>query len=388
MDRLRNPYAPGAGRRPAALAGRTDELDVWETALHRAAVGRTDRSVVLHGLRGVGKTVLLGEYLERAVARGWYVAHHEAGPGGDFRAAVARSLYPSLRAAARRGVGQRLREALATFRAFSVGVDTAGTWSFAVEVEPAHGRADSGNLEFDLIELVVDLAGAAREAGTGVALLLDEMQDLDAATLAALCTACHFAGQRNLPFLLGAAGLPSLPRVLSEARSYAERLFTYRPIAPLSDAASREALTEPATAEGVTWHTDAMVHVTSAAGGYPYFLQEFGQATWRVADGDEITADDARIGVAEGTRQLDAGFFRARWDRATPGERDYLRAMAVDGAGPSSSGEVAARLGKSHTSLGPVRAKLIGKGLVYAPEHGQIAYTVPGMAAFITRTPA
>ena len=385
MDERDNPYSPGAGLRPAALVGRDAELRDWAVALERMENTRPARSVVLHGLRGVGKTVLLREFHHLADERDWLTAIVETNTASPFRDTLARTLYPVVRELVRPKAGEKLKTALATFKAFSVRLDAAGTWSFGLDVAAAQGRGDSGELETDLSELIRDLAEVAREQGRGVAILIDEAQDLARDELKAFCAVCHQAGQRDWPFLIALAGLPSLPRQLSEAKSYAERLFTYREITQLRDEAAEQALTRPAAAEGVSWQDDAVTFVVSATRGYPYFLQEYGQATWNAAQGTTLTYDDARVGAASGQAHLDAGFYRARWERATPGQRAYLQALAQDGDGPSQSGEVSARLGKTSTGVGPIRDSLIKKGLIYAPEHGRIAYTVPGMADFIAR---
>jgi hypothetical protein len=300
---------------------------------------------------------------------------------------VARSLNQSLRQITGSwGLRDKLRAALATFKSFSITTDPTGGLALGIDIDPQRGRADTGSLELDLSELAFDLAASAAELGTGVVVLVDEMQELAADELAAICTAAHEAGQRSAPFYVVGAGLPSLPGLLAEARSYAERLFAYRPIGPLSVEAATLAVQRPAESQAVTWAPGALDVVVDAAGGYPYFLQEFAKATWDYAPGPDIEPADADLGVQAGQAKLDAGFFASRWDRATPTERGYLRAMADDGEGPSSSGEVARRMGKRTVQqVGPTRANLIHKGLVYAPEHGQVAYTVPGMAAFILR---
>jgi len=387
MDERNNPYSPGAGLRPAALVGRDSELQDWSVALDRIENARSARSVVLHGLRGVGKTVLLGEFHQQAEDRKWVSVMIEANTGRPMREALARALYPVVRELVRPKAGDKLKKALATFKAFSVKVDATGAWSFGLDVAPAQGRGDSGELETDLAELIKDLAGAAQEQNRGLAILIDEAQDLNNDELKALCAICHQGGQRGWPFLLALAGLPNLPRVLSEAKSYAERLFTYREITQLHQDAARQALTRPAAAEGVSWEEEAVSYVVRETRSYPYFLQEYGQATWNAASGTTLTYNDARVGATSGQAHLDAGFYRARWERAAPSQRAYLQAMAPDGDGPSQSGEVAARLGKTPTGVGPIRDSLIKKGLIYSPEHGQIAYTVPGMADFIARQP-
>ena len=387
MDERNNPYSPGAGLRPAALVGRDSELQDWIVALDRIENARSARSIVLHGLRGVGKTVLLGEFQQQAEDRKWVSVMIEANTGRPLREALARALYPVVRELVRPKAGDKLKKALATFKAFSVKVDATGAWSFGLDVAPAQGRGDSGELETDLSELIKDLAEAAQEQNRGLAILIDEAQDLNNDELKALCAICHQGGQREWPFLLALAGLPNLPKVLSEAKSYAERLFTYREITQLEQDAARQALTRPAAAEGVSWEEAAVSYVVKETRSYPYFLQEYGQATWNAAGGTTLTYNDARVGAESGQAHLDAGFYRARWERAAPAQRAYLQAMAQDGEGPSQSGEVATRLGKTSTGVGPIRDSLIKKGLIYSPEHGQIAYTVPGMADFIARQP-
>jgi AAA ATPase-like protein len=386
---VQNPYSPGAGLRPPELAGRDDDISAFETLLARAAAGRTSQSLVLTGLRGVGKTVLLNDLASRARGRDWIVAQVEARADdtGTFRTMVSRSLNQSLRQVTGRwGVRDKFRAALATFKSFSIKTDPSGNLALGIEVDPRQGRADTGSLEVDLSELAFDLAEPATELGTGVVVLVDEMQDLSGDELAAISTAAHEAGQRNVPFYVVGAGLPSLPGLLAEARSYAERLFAYRPIGPLTKAAAALAVSRPAASQDVSWSAAAVDIVIGAAVGYPYFLQEFAKATWDYAPGPAIKPADARLGVRAGSDKLDAGFFASRWKRATPAERDYLRAMSADGDRPSASGEIARRLGKASVQqVGPIRANLIHKGLVYAPEHGQVAYTVPGMAAFISR---
>jgi hypothetical protein len=278
-----------------------------------------------------------------------------------------------------------LAKALKTAVSFKASYDSHGIWSFGVDLSGEYGGgADTGILETDLRKLILDLSGAAEEEGVGLAILVDEAQDLAAGELATLCAIAHAAQQDDWPVAFAFAGLPSLPRILAEAKSYAER-FNYVNVKELPRDAAAAALTIPASAEDAEWSAGAVSVVIAASDRYPYFLQQFGQDAWNVAGGPVITEQDAQIGVARGNQQLDNGFFRARWDRATPAEQLYLRAMALDNDSGSQSGVVATRLGKNVTSLGPTRAKLINKGLVYAPEHGVVAFTVPGMAAFILR---
>lgn len=389
MDPVSNPYSPGAGVRPAELAGRDDELQAFEVLRARAVRGRDAQSLVFYGLRGVGKTVLLNELQSNARNDGWITAKIEADLGSDrtpFRNQVAQSLHLAMRQAQGRGrAGERVRAALRTFKAFSLRAHPDGSYAIGIDVDPGSGRADTGSIQVDLTDLAIDLGEAAQELLVGVALFVDEMQHLAGDELAALCQACHEASQQRLPFFVVGAGLPNLPGQLAEAKSYAERLFHYSRIDRLSPRDARLALVQPARDGGVQWTDAAVDEVLAASGGYPYFIQQFGKETWNAATASPIGLEDAVIGVRDGRAILDDGFFRSRWARATPAERDYLAAMAIDGEGPSATGELATRLGKNPSSLGPTRANLISKGLVYAPEHGQIAYTVPGMAEFIDR---
>jgi hypothetical protein len=390
MDPVANPYSPGAGLRPRELAGRDREIESWDVLRERAARGLTSRSLMMTGLRGVGKTVLLNELADRSRADGWIVAKVEAERGGGrpFRVQVARSLHRALREATGSwGLADKARRALATFKSFSLRTDPAGGLSVGIEIDPDRGRADTGTLEVDLTDLALDLADAAGEFGVGIAVFIDELQDLQDEEMSAICQACHETGQLDAQFYVVGAGLPSLPRVLAEARSYAERLFEYLSIGALDPTAAAAALTRPAADVEVAWADDAVDAIVVRSAGYPYYLQEFGKASWDYAPGPGITLADAEVGIRVGMDSLDHGFFRSRWERAAPTERAYMRAMAADGEGPSQSGEVARRMGKAPAAVGPTRANLISKGIVYAPEHGLIAFTVPGMAEFIERQP-
>jgi hypothetical protein len=388
MDAVSNPYSPGAGRPPAALVGRDGQLTTWDVALQRIEAGRDALSLVLYGLRGVGKTVLLSRMARAARDRDWLVAQVEAKSGRSVRAQLGEAFHDSLVDIARPGVTRRVLKALKTALSFKASYDSTGSWSFGLDLDAAPGGgADTGGFEADLGKLLRDLAGAAADQEVGVAVLIDEAQDLPMDELIALCAIVHAANQAGDRLVLALAGLPSLPRRLSEAKSYAERLFDFHDVGALNPEASRRALVEPAEAEGVTWEAQAVELVMAEAEGYPYFLQQYGQDVWNEAASSPITVTDARVGIARGQLSLDTGFFRVRWDRATPAERAYLRAMAVDGDRGSLTSEVAERLGRKVTSLGPARAGLIGKGLIYSPDHGMVAYTVPVMAAFVRRQP-
>jgi hypothetical protein len=390
MDPRTNPYSPGAGLRPIVLSGRDNDIEAFQVLLERAKRGLNSRSIVFTGLRGVGKTVLLVELAGQAAEQGWLVAQVEAehtGAPGQFAANLASGLMLAVRR--RRSWLDRakdsVREAVTTLASFNMTVNPDGGITFGAAVNPAHGRADSGVIQSDLVDLAEALGEAARDDGIGVVVFIDEMQALDATQMSAICRSCHRAGQRGLPWFVIGGGLPNLAAKLADAESYAERLFDYRIVDRLAHADAVLALRGAADPQGVSWANDAVEFVERESGGYPYFLQQFGKSTWDVASDIAITLDDALLGVAEGHRALDAGFFNARWERATPFERDFLRAMAIDDGRPSRTGEVAERLGKATTSLGPARAQLIAKGIIYSPEHGTLAYTVPGMADYVRR---
>lgn len=389
MDPVLNPFSPGAGRRPAALVGRDGELASWRSSLRRLEQGRDAQPAVMFGLRGVGKTVLAGQMALDARDRGWWVAQAEAAGSSSLRPLLGEPLHDVIADLDKPSVGERLLRAIRTLASFRASYDASGAWNFGVDLTTPGpgGGADSGQIDRDLRRLLLDVGEAAREHGKGLAVVIDEAQDLSTEELAALCTTAHEAGQRNTPLALVLAGLPSLPRVLAEARSYAERLFTFQEIGALTELDTARALDDPVAAEGVSWEPEALARVADASGGYPYFIQQYGQEAWVAAEGSPITLTDANLGIARGQRALDTGFFRSRWDRATPAEKSYLRAMAEDADAPSNSGTVADRLGKSTSALGPVRAKLIAKGLIFAPEHNVVRFTVPTMASFVGRQP-
>lgn len=386
MEPALNPFSPGSGRRPPELVGRTGELEAFDTLRARVARKMGDRGIVLTGLRGVGKTVLLNEMHRYADASEWLTVRLEArrdtGGAQAVRRTLARDLVVAARKLSRGSVTSRMRDALGTISSFNFKIGATG---IELNVDVSSGRADSGDPEVDLLELVEDVSLALAERGRAFALFIDEMQDLDVETMGALIAAQHAASQRGWPFYIVAAGLPNLPRVLTDVRSYAERLFSYRPIGQLSRTDATQALRDPAERLGASFAGRSLDVLLDAAGGYPYFIQEYGQAAWNLASGKIIDESDAEAAVSFGTEQLDAGFYRSRWERGTPAERRMLYAMAADGDGPSTTSAVARRMGIQVSSLGPYRANLISKGLVFAPEHGQIAFTVPGMGGYVTR---
>lgn len=386
MRRELNPYHPGSGVAPRVLAGRVSELEAFDALIARTKLQMPARPLVLSGLRGVGKTVLLNRLRGLADAHDWLTVQFEARPGPSGRDAARRSLVNGLVKSAsgyrRPQLGEAARRMLSTVTSFSLGLGITG-FNLGVEADPS--RAGTGSLELDLQDVIEDVSLAIRREGRGLAIFIDEMQDVDDELLEALVSAQHFANQRELPFFVVGAGLPNLPARLAGARSYAERIFDYRVIGRLDDGAARESLEKPAQQMGGAFEPEALDRLLAETGRYPYFIQEFGNAVWTVAPSSPFTLADAEAAIEVGRARLDAGFFPSRWDRATPAERRYLAAMARDREGPSQTGVVAQRLRKSQGTLGPTRAALIDKGLVYSPEWGQIAFTVPGMADFINR---
>jgi len=387
MDPRRNPYAPGAGTPPPELAGRDDLIERASIALDRIRAGRAARSLILHGLRGVGKTVLLNRIETDAEARGFACVKVEAPEDRSLPAL----LTPVLRVALLRlDRGKRMRANLARAGRALAGFAKALKVKYrdievSTDFEPERGLADSGDLDTDLTDLLASVGTAAREYRTGVVLFIDELQYVHEDQLAALIRALHSASQRQLPMTMLAAGLPQLIGQMGRAKSYAERLFEFVPIDRLDDKAARAALAVPAEKEGVTFAPEAIAEILRHTLGYPYFLQEWGRHAWNVAQTSPISRADARRATVLALAELDAGFFRVRFDRLTPTEKRYLGAMAGLGPGPHRSGDIAERLGKSVTSVAPVRSELIAKGMIYSPAHGDTAFTVPLFDGFMKR---
>jgi hypothetical protein len=407
MDPVRNPYAPGAGQRPPELAGRDVELKAFEVVLERVSRGRPERSLVLTGLRGVGKTVLLNAMRSAAVRRGWGTGKLEARPDTSLR----RPLSAALHLAVRELGGPPRSEVdhvLGVLKSFALKQDGAAggsgggragqarlrdRWQPGIEVPAVPGRADSGDVEIDLVELLSDVGGLAADTGRGVAVFIDEMQDLELADLSALCAAVHEISQTGLPFVVVGAGLPHLPAVLSASKSYSERLFRYSRIDRLDVAAAERALRAPAKDEDADFAEEALLALFEATAGYPYFVQAYGKVVWDVAPRSPIAVDDVRVAAPEAEAELAVGFFGSRYERATPAEREYLRAMADLGAdvdvdpadGAVSTAAIAAMLKRKPQSLSPARDALIKKGLVYSGERGVIAFTVPHFGRYLRR---
>jgi len=392
VDPVRNPFAPGAGQRPPELAGRDRELDAFDVMLARVARGRPERSLVLTGLRGVGKTVLLGELRSMALRHGWGTGKVEARPDAALRRPLAAALHRAVRdLAVRHRAPDRVDTALGVLKAFALRAspDSAklrDRWQPGIDVPVVHGRADSGDMEIDLVELFTVVGELAADVGTGIALLIDEMQDLSERDVSALCAACHEMSQARAPLVVVGAGLPHLPAVLSASKSYSERLFRYVRIDRLERRDADHALTAPAERENVAFAPDALELLFRASGGYPYFVQAYGKAAWDAAPTSPIKAGDVAVAAPEAEAELAVGFFGARYERATPAEREYLRAMAeLAGGGeePVGTATIADHLARRPSSLSPARDSLLRKGLVFSAQRGQIAFTVPHFGRFL-----
>jgi hypothetical protein len=364
----------------------------FDVVLERVARGRPERSLVLTGLRGVGKTVLLGELRSMAVRRGWGAGKIEGRPEAELRRPLAAALHRAVRdLAVRHRAPDRVEAVLGVLKAFALrsNPDNAklrDRWQPGIDVPAAVGRADSGDIEIDLVELFTEVAELAQDVGTGVALLIDEMQDLLPDDVSALCAACHELSQSGAPLVVVGAGLPHLPAVLSASKSYSERLFRYVRIDRLEREEMNRAVLTPIEREMAGIAPDALDALFEASGGYPYFIQAYGKAAWDAAPADPITAEDVAVAAPEAEAELAVGFFGSRYERATPAEREYLRAIAEltegkdEGAGSS---DVAIFLGRKPSSLSPARDSLIKKGLVYSAERGRIAFTVPHFGRFL-----
>jgi hypothetical protein len=395
VDPIRNPYAPGAGQRPPELAGRDRELKQFEVTLERVAAGRPERSMVLSGLRGVGKTVLLNALRSLAVKRAWGTGKLEARHDQSVRLPLAQAVHAAVREVAHRHRDPERVDAVAgVLKSFALRTrldDRKGVrWqpaAIGAEVPAAKGRADSGDLELDLVELFTDVADLAADLGVGLGIFIDEMQDIAAPELAALCGAVHEISQQGAPLVVVGAGLPHLPVALSASKSYAERLFRYVEVDRLPREMADRALLVPAGTEDVDYDGEALDALYRLTDGYPYFVQAYGKVTWDVALDSPIGVRDVEAAAPEAEGELAVGFFGARYDRATPAERDYMRTMAELGADSNdravTTAQVADALGRKPQSLSPARDGLIKKGLVYSSERGTVAFTVPHFGRFL-----
>jgi hypothetical protein len=387
MDPITNPFSPGAGAPPPELVGRDPLLEQARVLLGRVLQRRAEKSLLLTGLRGVGKTVLLNEIERQARASGYrtiFIEAHENKPLGPLLAPHLRNaLYELDRMA---GAGHKAKRALRVLRGFLGSLKiTYADVEIGLDVDSERGTADSGDLEVDLPNLLVAVGEAAEERGSALAVIIDEVQYFTEAELGALIMAMHKVQQRQLPVVLLGAGLPILPGLAGESKSYAERLFSFPEVGALLRGDAATALREPARAAGVVFEADALEEIYRLTQGYPYFLQEWGYQSWNQAPTDHITLDVVRTATPIVIERLDANFFRVRFDRLTPSEKRFLRAMAELSPGPQRTSDIAEALGIKVGSLGPVRAKLIAKGMIYSPAHGEMAFTVPLFDAFMRR---
>jgi len=400
VDPIRNPYAPGAGQRPPELAGRDEQLHAFDVVLARIARGRAERSIVLTGLRGVGKTVLLNALRSSAVRAHWGTGKLEARPDQGLRRPLSAALHVAVRELGH-PQGDDVDHVLGVIKAFAQrdaapNAKLRERWNPGIDAPAVTGRADSGDIEIDLVELLTDVGGLAADVGKGVAIFIDEMQDLGPDDVSAVCAACHEISQSGLPVIVVGAGLPHLPAVLSASKSYSERLFKYQRIDRLDRPAADRALSAPAKEEDAEFTPDALEALYAATAGYPFFVQAYGKVAWDVAPQSPITVEDVRVAAPEAEAELAVGFFGSRYERATPAEREYLRAMAdaalqlaesgdehVDGTESVPTASVASVLDRKPQSLSPARDALLKKGLIYSGERGRIAFTVPHFGRYL-----
>ncbi|MBI5577362.1 MAG: ATP-binding protein [Deltaproteobacteria bacterium] len=387
MDKIANPFSPGAGSPPPELVGRDDILERTRVLLGRTRLKRPEKSFLLTGLRGVGKTVLLNEMERLARGNGYrtiLIEAHEEKPLSILLASQLRRLLFELDRLA--GMGDKVRRGLATLKGFIGAIKVkVGDVEFGLDIEPELGAADSGDIEVDLPNLFVAVGEAAEERQAPVVILVDEIQYLKKEELSALIMALHKMQQRQLPMVLIGAGLPILPALAGESKSYAERLFNFPVIGPLTETEAFKALQDPVKKAGVEFEAAALAEIYRLTQGYPYFLQEWGYQAWNQATASPITLQVVTVATETVIRRLDENFFRVRFDRLTPREKQYLRAMAYLGLGARRSGDIADVLGVQIGSLGPVRAKLISKGMIYSPSHGNMDFTVPLFDEFMLR---
>jgi len=385
MDPVRNPFAPGAGSQPPELAGRDEIISDAGIAIQRVLAGRHNKSQILLGLRGTGKTVLLNKIEQLAEKHSHLTAFIEAPDNGSLASLLYPKIHQVLRkllviedAKAKAHTAMRALQSFASVFKISVG-------DLTLSVDPEVGTADSGSLEYDLGDLFIRIGEAAQSGGTAWTLLVDEMQYLDETELAALIVAIHRVSQKQLPVMFFGAGLPQIAALSGNAKSYAERLFAFPPVGPLDNESARTAIRQPIEDEGESISDEALQMIVARTEGYAYFLQEWGYQAWNIANASPINTGDVDNASSAALRRLDEGFFRVRFDRLTPKEREYVQAMAKLGKSPYRSSEVADELGENVQTLGPRRAKIINKGMIYSPAHGDIAFTVPMFEDYLKR---
>lgn len=387
MNPVTNPFSPGAGTPPPELAGRDELRETVRIAIQRVRLGLPTKSILMVGLRGVGKTVLLDRMRDDAEAMGIQTMRIEAPESRSLPALLAPELRQALLRLSRndqaKELAQRALKGLAGF-AKSLKIKYSDI-EVGFDFEPEPGLADNGDLEHDLQALIEAVGAAAQKAETALVMFIDELQYVKERELAALITALHRAAQRRFPVVLVGAGFPQLRGQMGQAKSYAERLFDFPEIGPLSPAAAKIAISKPAAAQNVMINQDALDRIVQDTCGYPYFLQEWGKHVWDTAAASPITLQDVDLASVAVVAALDESFFRVRFDRLTPSEKKYLRAMADLGPGPHRSGDIAKKLEREVTAFGPTRNQLISKGMIWSPSHGDTAFTVPLFDEFMRR---
>ncbi len=385
MDPVRNPFVPGAGSPPPEMAGRNEIISDARIAIQRALAGRSNKSQILLGLRGTGKTVLLNRIEQLAEENNHLTSFIEAQDRGDFLSLLYPQVYQALRKLS--GIEEAKKYAYDAMRALKsfVGVFKISVGDVTLSVDPDMGTADSGNIESDLGDLFIRIGQAAQAAGSGWSLLVDEMQYLPKKHLAALIMAIHRTNQKQLPVMFFGAGLPQIAALSGNAKSYAERLFSFPSVGALNQEAARLAIRLPIENEKESISDDALDEIIKRTEGYPFFLQEWGYQAWNIATASPITVDNVKQASDVALHRLDQDFFRVRFDRLTPKEREYVKAMAKLGKGPYRSSDVAAQLKEDVQALGPCRAKIIAKGMIYSQSYGDIAFTVPMFEDYLTR---
>ena len=387
MDPITNPYAPGAGAPPPALVGRDNLLEATRVALERVRRGRSAKSVILVGLRGVGKTVLLDRMRTDAERAGIQTMRIEAPEARSLPAIIAPQLrHVLLRLSKNERARDLARRALGGLAGFVGALKIQyQDIQLGLDMEPEPGLADNGDLELDLPVLLESVAIAAASIDSALVMFIDELQYVEETQLAALVTALHLTAQRQLPVVLVGAGLPQIPGRMGKAKSYAERLFEFPMIGPLSEEDAKVALLKPAQDEGVAFEPNALDRIVQETHGYPYFLQEWGKHCWDIADVSPISLEDVEAASEVAIAALDESFFRVRFDRLTPSEKKYLRAMADLGPGPHRSGDISHELDREVQSVAPTRSSLIKKGMIWSPNHGDTAFTVPMFDQYMLR---
>ena len=388
MDKIQNPFSPGAGSQPPALIGRDELLEDAEVLLARSMKGRAEKSMLITGLRGVGKTVLLNRIGQIAEKRGYHVVSLEVEEDVVFLHDLIQKLKQELLKLSRvESIKTKARKTLAILKAFAKAFKFKyEDFEFGLDMDEYSGIADSGNIDIDLPDLLCSIGDLAKENGIGIAIIIDEIQFVGSRELSALIRAMHKIQQRNLPVVLIGAGLPVMYELAGEAKSYAERLFSFPQLGPLGEADAIEAIRIPILEEGAEISDDALGQIYSDTMGYPYFLQEWGYHAWNKADGNRIELVDVQNAGAVAVRKLDENFFRVRFNRLTPKEKRFLHVMAMMPERPCKSSDIASAMGVKPNSIGPVRSSLLKKGMIYSPSYGKLDFTVPLFDRYMLRS--